>query len=79
MGSGIDMARAAGNELHAEVMENFRDQLLIVLIKRLADKNGQLVIPVAETDNTGDDLLAFSVQGVGGPAPEFHFQLEKKQ
>ena len=79
MGSGIDMARAAGNELHADVMENFRDQLLIVLIKRLADKDGRVVIPVAETDDTGGDLLAFSVQGAGGQNPAFHFQLEKKQ
>lgn len=73
------MARAAGAGLHADVIEDFRDQLLIVLIKRLADKDGRLVVLVAETDDTGGDLLAFSVQGVGGPAPEFHFQLEKKQ
>lgn len=79
MGSGIDMARAAGADVHADAMENFRDQLLIVLIKRLADKDGKLVIPVAETDDTGNDLLAFSVQGLPGPAPEFHFELQKKQ
>lgn len=79
MGKGIDAARAAGADVHADVMEDFRDQLLIVLIKRLADKDGNLVIPVAETDDTGGDLLAFSVQGVGGPKPAFHFQLQKKQ
>lgn len=79
MGQGIDAARAAGAGVHADVMENFRDQLLIVLIKRLADKDGRLVIPVAETDDTAQDLLAFAVQGAGGPAPAFHFQLQKKQ
>jgi hypothetical protein len=78
MGSGIDMARANAPE-HAALMENFRDQLLIVLIKRLADKDGKLVIPVAETDDTGGDLLAMSVQGIDTAAPEFHFTLEKKQ
>jgi hypothetical protein len=79
MGQGIDMAHAAGAEAHADVMEDFRDQLLIVLIKRLADDKGQLVIPVAETDDTGRDVLAFSIQGVGGPAPAFHFEVQKKQ
>jgi hypothetical protein len=78
MGKGIDMARADAPE-HAQVMDDFKDQLLIVLIKRLADQNGQLVIPVEETDATSGDLLAFSVQGVGGPKPAFHFQLQKKQ
>ncbi len=78
MGTGIDMAREDA-PLHAQVMDNFKDQLLIVLIKRLADNGGRLVIPVAETDNTGQDLLALSVQGIGTPGAAFHFQLEKKQ
>lgn len=79
MGKGIDAARAAGAGVHADVMENFRDQLLIVLIKRLADKDGRLVVPVAETDATGGDLLAFSVHGLEVGKPAFHFQLQKKQ
>lgn len=79
MGKGINAARAAGAGIHADVMEDFRDQLLIVLIKRLADKDGNLVLPVAEVDNTGRDLLAMSVQGVGGPSPAFHFQVQPKQ
>jgi hypothetical protein len=78
MGKGIDMARADAPE-HAAVMDDFKDQLLIVLIKRLADKDGKLVIPVAETDDTGGDLLAFNVEGLGTPTPAFHFYLEKKQ
>lgn len=74
MGQGIDSARAAGAGLHADVMENFRDQLLIVLMKRLKEKYGDdLVFPVAETDDTGQDLLAFKIED-----GKFCFTLEKK-
>lgn len=78
MGKGIDMARAAGADLHADVLEDFRDQLLIVCMKRLADKDGKVVIPVPEVDDTGNDLLAFSVQGAGTPDVAFHFELQRK-
>lgn len=74
MGKGIDAARAAGAGLHAEVLDDFKDQLLIVLMKRLKEKYGDdLVFPVAEVDNTGLDLLAFQI--VDG---RFLFTLEKK-
>lgn len=74
MGQGIDMARAAGAGVHADVMENFRDQLLIVVMKRLKEKYGDdLVFPVAETDDTAQDLLVFQI--LDG---KFHFHLEKK-
>jgi hypothetical protein len=80
MGKGIELARAANQEdLHADALDDFKDQLLIVLMKRLADKHGCVVIPVAETDDTGGDLLAFSVQEAGTPRAAFHFQLGKKQ
>jgi len=70
MGQGIELARA-GAPHHAEVLDNFKDQLLIVLMKRLGNK---VSIPVAEVDDTGSDLLAFSVNdGV------FEFTLSKKQ
>lgn len=70
MGKGIDLARPDA-PLHAAVMDDFKDQLLIVLLKRL----GKCVsIPVQEMDDTGTDLLAFSVNdGV------FNFELRKKQ
>ncbi len=73
MGKGIDAARAIpGNELHAAVLDDFKDQLLIVLMKRLA-VDGKVDIPIAETDDTGSDMLAMSVEdGV------FHFVLSKK-
>lgn len=57
--------------VHAEVLDMFRDQLLIAFLVRLG---GNLSIPVAEVDKTGDYVLAFSVKdGV------FHFELRKKQ
>lgn len=78
MGKGIDAARMIAPE-HAAVMDDFKDQLLIVLIKRLADKDGRFVIPVAEVDRTGNDILSFSIRGELTPATAaFHFQLGKK-
>lgn len=70
MGKGIDAAREAGAGIHADVLDDFKDQLLIVFLKRLG---GKVSIPVAEVDDTGRDLLAFSViEGV------FHFETSKK-
>lgn len=72
MGKGIDAARADAPE-HAAMMDDFKDQLLLVLIKRLADKDGKLSITVEEIDDTGRDLLAFSVVD-----RVFNFELRKK-
>jgi hypothetical protein len=73
MGKGIDLARGDA-PIHAAVLDDFKDQLLIVLIKRLqlATKE-QVVIPVEEIDATGQDLLAFQVV-----SREFRFELRKK-
>lgn len=60
MGKGIDLARAAGSGLHADVLDDFKDQLLIVLLKRLA-KDGRVSIPIAEADDTGQDVVSFSI------------------
>lgn len=69
MGKGIDLAKEDAPE-HAALLENFRHQLLIVFLKRLG---GKVSIPVAEIDDTGGDLLAFSVKdGV------FNFELRAK-
>lgn len=70
MGKGIDAARAHA-PLHAAVLDDFKDQLLLVLIKRLGSP---LVIPIAEVDDTSQDLLAFKVEGKA-----FHFELRKKE
>lgn len=70
MGQGIRLARELGAGIHADVLESFKEQLLIVFLKRLG---GTLDIPVAEVDDTGQDMLAFSVNdGV------FHFETRKK-
>ena len=57
---------------HAAMIDDFKDQLIIVLIKRLA-KKGKLSIPMAEMDDTGSNILAFSINdGV------FNFELQNK-
>ena len=71
MGKGIDMARADAPE-HAAVMDDFKDQLIIVLMKRLGVK---VSIPLAEMDDTGQDLLAFHIDD----HKTFHFELRRKQ
>lgn len=73
MGKGIDLARPTAPE-HAQVMDDFKDQLLIVLMKRLQKLSGPVSIPVAECDDTGQDLLALSITD-----RTFHFTLSKKQ
>lgn len=70
MGKGIDLARADA-PLHAEVLDNFKDQLLIVFLKRLG---GTVSIPLAEVDETTQDLLAFRVD----EQKVFHFETRKK-
>lgn len=71
MGKGVDIAREAGAGIHAEVIETFKEQLLLAFLRRLG---GAVSIPVAEVDETGNFNLSFSaVDGV------FHFTLERKQ
>lgn len=70
MGRGIELARKDSPE-HAEVIDNLKDQLLIVFLKRLG---GDVTIPVEEIDDTGGDMLAFSVIGTN-----FHFETRRKQ
>lgn len=51
MGKSFDNARAAGQDPQLlDALEQMKDQLLVVLIKRLG---GAVVIPVAEIDDTG--------------------------
>lgn len=73
MGKGIDIARSGAPE-HAALLDDFKDQLLIVFLRRLEEKYGDdLKFPVTEVDATGDFLLAFSVSD-----RIFHFELRKK-
>jgi len=70
---GIEAARAAGADVHADVLETFKGQLLIVFLKRLKAAGQSLDFPVAEVDDTGRDLLSFRIEnGV------FHFELTRK-
>lgn len=70
MGTGTNLAREMGAKLHADVLDDFKDQLLIVFLKRLG---GTVSIPLAEVDDTSQDNLAFSV--VNGV---FYFETRKK-
>lgn len=75
MGKGIDAARG-GAPLHAAVLDDFKDQLLIVFLKRLAALGHDLKFPLSEIDDTGQDTVAFSID----PATRtFTFELGKKQ
>ena len=70
MSRGIDLAKTlASTPEGAEAIEDMKDQLIIVLIKKLG---GWVDIPVAELDGTeGDNLLL-------GFLPEtktFHFEV----
>jgi len=70
MGKGIEMAGVLAPE-HAALIDQLKDELLIVFLKRLG---GKADIPVAEVDDTGLDMLAFSiVDGV------FHFAIRRKE
>lgn len=69
MGQGTDAARSIA-PAHAALIDALKEQLLIVFLKRLG---GDITVPVAEVDDTGLDLFAFSVRdGV------FHFKLMRK-
>lgn len=70
MGKGIDLARGSAPE-HAAVLDDFKDQLLIVFLKRLG---GKVSIPLAEVDDTGSDMLAFRID----ENSVFHFETSKK-
>ena len=71
MGKGIDAARAAGAGLHADVIDDLKDQLLIVFLRRLGNK---VTIPVHEVDDTGRFICSFNVENGA-----FNFVLTEKQ
>ena len=73
MGSGIEAARQQSPE-HAKLLDDFKDQLLIVFLKRLKLKyNDDLAFPVSEIDDTGQDMLLLAVR-----QSTFNFVLSKK-
>lgn len=71
MGKGTDAARAAGAGIHVDVIDDFKDQLLIAFLRRLGNK---VSIPVSEVDETGRFICSFNVEnGI------FNFTLTEKQ
>ena len=72
MGKGIDLARGDAPE-HAEILDDFKDQLIIVMLKRLEKLSGTVNIPMEEIDDTGNDIVAFSVVN-----KVFKFEMRKK-
>ena len=71
MGKGTDAARALeGENLHADLIDDFKDQLLIAFIKRLG---GKVDIPVKEVDETGRYIVSFFIDD-----GTFHFLLSEK-
>lgn len=77
MGQGTDAARAAGSDVHADAMDNMKDQLIIVLINRLRGNSRHIDIPVAEIDGTGAYLLYMQLVSEKS-APSLRFSVEKK-
>lgn len=76
MGKGIDMARAEA-PLHAELLDDFKDQLLLALVRRLG---GNVSIPVSEVDQTGGFVLAMRIADIEDATKRaFVFELRKKQ
>lgn len=71
MGKGIDLARPDAPE-HAALLDDLKDQLLIVFLRRLG---GSADVPVAEVDDTGGHLFMLSVDVERGT---FHFELRRK-
>lgn len=75
MGMGTRLAKEIGGEA-AQAIDDMKDQLLIALLKRIAriEKTGnQVVVPVFDVDDTGQDIVTMKVEG-----REFVFGLEKK-
>lgn len=72
MGNGLDMVRAK-EILHTEVLDDFKDQLLICLLKKLANSAGRVSLPAVELDATGRYSVAFRVI-----AGNFDFTIRKK-
>lgn len=66
MSGAFDVSKA-----HSVAIEAMKNQLLIVLIKRLG---GKIEIPVAEVDGTGGDLLLMEAT----EARTFRFEVRKK-
>jgi len=69
MGKGIDLAREDSPE-YTDMLDDLKDQLLIVFLKRMG---GRASFAVQEVDDTQQDLMTMAVaNGI------FHFEIKKK-
>lgn len=73
MGKGIDAVRSEA-PVHAALLGDFKDQFIIVALKRLQRLGDDLVFPVSEVDDTSQDMLAFRID----EQKNFVFVLSKK-
>lgn len=69
MGKGIDAARSE-SPIHAQVLDDFKDQLLIAMVYKAG---GKYSISVADVDATGGWVLEFAVRD-----NMFHFSTKRK-
>lgn len=69
MAQGTDLARDL-SPAHAALIDAMKEQLLIVFLKRLG---GDVIIPVAEVDDTSQDTFSFKITD-----GKFHFKIGKK-
>lgn len=74
MGKGRDIAQQVDpSPIHAQVLDDFMDQVFIVLLNRLKNADGVVSIPVKEVDATSGYIVSFNVvDGV------FNFVVSKK-
>ncbi len=72
MGKGTDAARTLAPE-HAGLIDDLKDQLLIVFLKRMG---GKASIPVEEVDDPGNNVRVLSFDA---KSRIFYFAVEKKQ
>lgn len=71
MGKGTDLAREHAPE-HAQLIDDFKEQLLIVLLNRLG---GDVTIPISEVDGTGQFVVLLHLSDKN----EFVFHVQRKQ
>jgi hypothetical protein len=62
MGKGTEEA-AKENPEHAQVIDDFKDQLIICLVQKLAEtsEGGIVKVPCSDVDNTGGSLMHMAI------------------
>jgi len=73
MVSGIELAKEHGDKETAVAIDAMKDQLIIALMKRLVNSENKLIIPIAEVDDTGCEMLSMELD-----RPNFIFEIVLK-